>query len=84
MKKNDLLFHYYENIAEYGKAEDVLFEVLDQNVNRNIVVPLGIAFYERLALKSPDELEKGNLPLHEVLEGMEKIRSLEGYALCLT
>jgi hypothetical protein len=38
----------------------------------------GAAFYERLSKKGPEELEKGNLPIDEVLEGMEKIQNFKG------
>lgn len=73
----NLLFHYYESIAEYGKAENVLFELLAQDIQRDIVLLEGIAFYERLSGKSPEELEKGNLPMDEVLEGIDQIMALE-------
>jgi hypothetical protein len=74
-----LLFHYYESTQEYGKAEDILLQLLDQNHSNDIGVVYneGIAFYERLQEKSPEELAQGNLPLDEVLEGMEKIRALK-------
>lgn len=70
-----LLFHYYERIMKYDKAEDVLFELLKQGIHRNIVLSEGVAFYERLKGKRHEELEKGKLPIDEVIEGMEKIQS---------
>jgi hypothetical protein len=73
-----LLFHYYETIMKYDKAEDVLFELLDQGTHENIILSEGAAFYERLSKKSLEELEKGSLPIDEVLEGMEKIQALKG------
>lgn len=75
-----LLFHYYESTQEYGKAEDILLQLLDQNHGNDIggVYNQGIAFYERLQEKNPEELAQGNLPLDEVREGMEKIRALKG------
>jgi hypothetical protein len=73
-----LLFHYYETIMKYDKAEDVLFELIDQGTHRNIILSEGAAFYERLSKKSLEELEKGSLPIDEVLEGMEKIQALKG------
>jgi hypothetical protein len=73
-----LLFHYYERILKYDKAEDVLFDLLDQGTRENIMLSEGAAFYERLSKKGPEELEKGNLPIDEVLEGMEKIQNFKG------
>jgi hypothetical protein len=73
-----LLFHYHERIMKYDKAEDILFELLDQGTHRNIILSEGTAFYERLSKKGLEELEKGNLPIDEVLEGMEKIQGFKG------
>jgi len=72
-----LLFHYYERIMKYDKAEDVLFELLNQGTHKNVILSEGAAFYERLEQKRPEELEKGNLPIDEVLEGMEKIQGFK-------
>jgi hypothetical protein len=63
---------------KYDKAEDVLFELLEQGTHRNIILSEGVAFYQRLSKKRLEELEKGNLPIDEVLEGMKKIQSLKG------
>lgn len=71
-----LLFQYYERVGEYGKAEDELFEILDQDIHRSRVLSEGKDFYHRLEDKSPDELQKGNLPLHEVQEGLAKVKAL--------
>jgi hypothetical protein len=73
-----LLFHYYERIMKYDKAEDVLFELLDQGTHGDIILSEGAAFYERLSKKGHEELERGNLPIDEVLEGMDKIQGLKG------
>ena len=35
---------------------------------------IGIAFYERLINKDQTELQKGNLPIDEVLEGLAKLK----------
>ncbi|HZK52799.1 MAG TPA: DUF6483 family protein [Desulfosporosinus sp.] len=69
-----LLFHYYERIMNYDKAEDVLFEWIDQSENNKVMQSEGIAFYERLLKIKPEELEKGNLPIDEVHDGLEKLQ----------
>ena len=69
-----LRFRYYERVMNYDKAEDVLFELLDQGAYQKIMLSEGIAFYERLKKVKPEDLEKGNLPLEEVVEGLEKVK----------
>ncbi|MHB1418400.1 MAG: DUF6483 family protein [Bacillota bacterium] len=69
-----LLFRYYELTMKYDKAEDELFELLDRSNDREVLLSEGAEFYERLKGKMPEELKKGNLPMDEVLEGMEKIK----------
>lgn len=73
-----LLFRYYERIRKYDKAEDILFELLDQGTNKKDCVSEGIAFYKRIMERNSEDLEKGNLPLDEVQEGLNK---LEGFLL---
>jgi hypothetical protein len=61
------LFRYYEMIGIYAKAEDMLFDILKTNPGE--AEQLGRDFYDRLLRKSIQELEAGNLPYDEVLEG---------------
>ena len=65
------LFRYYEDRGSYGKAEDILFELIETNPeeSRND----GIVFYKRLLLKTDKELENGNLPRNEIEEGLHKL-----------
>lgn len=64
-------------MMKYDKAEDLLFELLDEGVDKEIVLSEGIAFYERLMKIKPEELKKGNLPIDEVLESIAKIQGLD-------
>ncbi|CAA7601336.1 Hypothetical protein DEACI_2002 [Acididesulfobacillus acetoxydans] len=68
-----LLFKYYENVKDYAKAEDVLFELMDADEVNDDLLAQGTAFYKRLVKREPIELEKGNLPLDEVLEGLANL-----------
>src|SRR6266540_1315786 len=54
-----------EALGQYGDAEDVLFEVLDDAPD-DTAIDHGIAFYQRLLAKEDDELNAGNLPRDEV------------------
>lgn len=73
-----LLFQYNEHTKKYAKAEDVLFELLESiNYMDSELLDQGIAFYDRLSKREPRELEEGNLPMDEVLEGQDKLRELK-------
>ncbi len=69
-----LLFQYYELTKNYAKAEDVLFTLTGTSEANNDILSKGIAFYERLINKDQAELEKGNLPIDEVLEGLSNLK----------
>jgi len=64
------LFRYYEYAGRYDLAENVLFEMLQQEPG---FVSAGVKFYTRLQAKSDDELNKGRLPRNEVEEGMRHL-----------
>jgi hypothetical protein len=66
------LFRYYESAGKYSKAEDVLFEALEDSGGADWVAA-GQAFYERLAGKSDAELAAGNLPREELEESREEL-----------
>jgi hypothetical protein len=59
------LARLHEALGQYGDAEDVLFEVLDDDPD-DTAIDHGIAFYQRLLAKEDDELNAGNLPRDEV------------------
>ena len=69
-----LLFSYYERYGQYGKAEDTLFHVMDDNPAEPEIAELGLGFYERLESMADDRLEEGGLPRDEVREGLEQLR----------
>jgi len=71
-----LLFQYYELTTEYAKAEDVLFELIEKAEADKDLVAKGIAFYERLLNKDQADLQKGNLPMDEVLEGLGNLKRI--------
>ncbi|SDG90957.1 DUF6483 family protein [Desulfosporosinus hippei] len=74
-ESNQLLFRYYEFTGRYDKAEDVLFKMI-VTINTGEIVDEGFAFYERLKGKTLVELENGNLPIDEVIEGLDVYRNL--------
>jgi hypothetical protein len=68
-----LLMQYYEATGRYGKAEDALFILLEATGNREDMVDAGTAFYKRLLLLPDERLLTGNLPRHEVSEGLRRL-----------
>jgi hypothetical protein len=66
-----LLFGYYELADRLGKAEDMLYFLLDEPQSRAEAVEMGKDFYSRLLLKDDEELANGNLPRSEVLAGQK-------------
>ncbi|MDQ7092936.1 DUF6483 family protein [Desulfosporosinus sp. PR] len=71
------LFQYYELTNKYAKAEDVLFDLIKTTEVNQDILTKGIDFYERLINKDPDDLEKGNLPMDEVSEGLATLREYQ-------
>lgn len=66
------LMSYYELSGEYGAAEDVLFEMLD---DEEAEAPrIAEEFYARMLELTDEELDAGELPRDEVLEGLERMR----------
>lgn len=71
------LWQYYEQTGQFARAEDWLFEWLESvaQPKSSGVVADGVAYYERLLLKSDAELEQGNLPRDEVLAGLAQLQA---------
>jgi hypothetical protein len=70
------LFSYYEHTRNYGKAEDILFDLLETNSDAQQISSLherGHAFYARLRTKSDEDLLAGNLSREEVEEGLAQL-----------
>ncbi len=66
------LMSYYEMSGAFGAAEDVLLDMLE---DEEVDAPaLGAEFYERMLALTDDELDSGDLPRDEVLEGLERVR----------
>lgn len=72
---NKDIFLFLLNEGKYDKAEDMLYNLLDQSENSQSSIEMGVAFYEELLVKSEEELEKGNLPMSEVIEGKNIMRN---------
>jgi hypothetical protein len=71
-----LLWRFYEQLGDYARAENVLFELLEEYGVTETVIPHGVAFYERLLARSDFELSSGGLPRDEVEAGLRELRTM--------
>src|SRR3954451_18363 len=69
------LWQHYERSGAFANAEDWLFALLDDDP---AALPDGIAFYDRLARCTDQELAHGNLPRDEVAAGRAELRARQG------
>lgn len=67
------LFRYYEVTGSYGKAEDILFDLMDADPDDKDLIDDGIAFFRRLREESDGQLIAGNLPRREVEAGLREL-----------
>jgi hypothetical protein len=64
------LMQYFERTTNFGKAEDVLFEIAENDEVELVELKrFGTAFYERLMAQSEEKLASGGLPREEVQSG---------------
>lgn len=64
------VFTTYATIGRFGKAEDLLFEMIEEDAT---FAEQGKRFYEQLLKHTDKELEQGNLPRAEVLESLAQL-----------
>lgn len=67
------LFQYYELVRRFDKAEDTLFEIVQEDES---FVQEGLKYYGRLLQRTDEELGRGNLPREEVEEGLRELSIL--------
>jgi hypothetical protein len=67
---------FYEHAGRYSQAEDCLFELAESGTDA--IRELGESFYERLADKADEDLQKGNLSRKELEEGLAEFRAKFG------
>lgn len=78
---NAMLMRHYEWVGEFGKAEDVLFDMLEAEPNQPELIELGRQFYQRLLGLSNADLAVGNLPREEVQAGLAELEGRVGRVL---
>ncbi|HEX3624746.1 MAG TPA: DUF6483 family protein [Verrucomicrobiae bacterium] len=78
LETNAMVMRHYEQLRDYAKAEDSLFNMLDAEPGNVELLDFGIGFYERLLRMSDEALELGNLPRGEVKAGLEELKRRKG------
>ena len=68
------LMQHYERLGQFGRAEDALFAMLEQDPQNPGLAEFGLSFYERLLRQTDGNLESGNLPRAEVEAGLAELR----------
>lgn len=76
IKYEKSIFRLYELLGKFDKAEDMLFQIIDERNKDKSIISEGIAFYNRLKELSNKELENGNLSLEEVNESYSELKAL--------
>lgn len=71
---NAMLMRHFEQLQDYARAEDSLFNMLDAEPGNVELLDLGIGFYERLLRLDDEALELGNLPRAEVNAGLAELK----------
>jgi len=65
------LMAYYEKSGRYDKAEDLIFDIMEEDVSFSHEA---FSFYHRLLNKTDTDLQSGNLPREEVEDGMVQLK----------
>jgi hypothetical protein len=67
------LFRYCEENKLFGKAEDYLYDLIENKYTN--IIKEGKEFYLRLLENEDDILEKGNLPRNEIIDGINYLEN---------
>ncbi len=70
-----LLWRHFEQMGDFARAEDWMYEVIEDDSAPADVVDRGIAFYHRLLDQTDFDLVHGNLPRAEVEAGLAQLES---------
>lgn len=71
------LFPYYEHIQRYGKAEDTLYELLEDAPHDHALIEQGRQFYTRLLKQDDTALQARNFSHEEAVEGLQSLQQLD-------
>ncbi len=73
---NKLLLRYYHKLGQLDEAEDLLFEMIEQEPEDEEILKLGITFYQLILTESDAYLELGNLPREEAEASLDELLTM--------
>lgn len=74
---NKLLLRYYHKQGQLDKAENLLFEMVEEEPDDDAILKLGITFYTLILEKNDVYLELGNLPREEAEASLAELLTLQ-------
>lgn len=70
------VFNYYNITGNYAKADEYIFELINNFSDKDKYKNEAINFYNSLLTKNDEELEKGNLSREEAKEALKEIKNI--------
>lgn len=71
----DKIIDYYIKTKNYDRAENILYEILEDNNFNKSVLEKGISFYKELLTKDNEDLKNGNLDREEIIESLSVLKN---------
>ena len=73
---NQLLLRFYHKQGQYDLAENVLFEMVEEEPAEGSIIEQGITFYRLILAESDADLAAGNLPREEAEASLTELLAL--------
>ncbi len=67
------LLAYYEKTTQFDKAEEIVWELVDDHITDEDMVQTGLEFYERILQKTDSEIRTGGMERAEVQSGFDDL-----------
>lgn len=74
LKLHKQIINYYMKVKEYDIAENLIYEILEEEDYSSEALAYALDCYKALLAKEDQELIKGNLPREEILESSDSIQ----------
>lgn len=68
--------YYYRKTKRYDKADNIIYEILEENKYDIKYIKFSIKFYENLLLKNDNDLNSGNLTRDEIEESLTSLKNI--------
>jgi tetratricopeptide (TPR) repeat protein len=73
---NQLLLRHYHKQGQYDLAENILFEMIEQEPGETAIIDQGITFYQLILAEDDENLEAGKLPRDEAEASLSELRDM--------